>query len=386
MINEGSIANFSTMGGANLFLTRRCNLRCSYCFVDKRCAEDLSAETAERCVNFLVQCAKRSPDSFHIGYIGGEPLVNWSLFKQVTAELRRNCPGINLGFTTNGTLLDKEKVSFIKEKALRVVLSFDGDITSMTDRRYANGRPSYDGVKRGLALLAQNQINYFVQMTITPANVESLCANIVHLLGHGSRRIIFGFALELPWSPQALLTLRKSMQQTFALYLRAYREGADVTFKYINDEVVSYLATVAQRPRIRPACPMADTVFAIDVDGRLYPCQAFVNSPEWSIGDVTSGFDPEARSYAASVDNCKLKPCDQCKLQLFCRKCPRSNYLVNGDPFKTDGVTCTLGKTVYALVRAFVAAMLKEENPRFLAEYGDLINKWNLAGQLQRTK
>lgn len=370
---------YRNLAGLNLFLTRKCNLRCTYCFVDKTHANDLSAEVCETALDFIEYCTLHSNRRMHVGYIGGEPLIKWKLFQYVTQRLHAFERSVDIGFTTNGTLLDERKIAFITEQCIRVVLSIDGDIATMEDRLMASGKPSYPYVRRGIEYLLASHVPFSVQLTVTPYNAASFYSNVKHLIDLGATKFIFGFALELPWNDTSAEALASNMVQVFGLYKTIYRNSRDLSFKYINDEVMSYLVTVAGRRCVAEACPMGREIFAIDVDGSIYPCQAFVNYAEWQIGDIYHGFRQPKRTLAASIRNEMMQPCQACQLRDFCRKCPRSNYLVTGNPYRMEGISCFLGRTTYALIEDFVKTMVLENNPRFLSEVGDLLKKWQLS-------
>lgn len=362
----------------NLFLTRRCNLKCSYCFVDKSNAMDLSPAVITSSLDFIYKCSEISSKRIHVGYIGGEPLLNWNLFREVTIKLQEFNNPPEIGFTTNGTLISPEKIEFIKKRNLRVVLSFDGDITSMEDRCFINGNTSYSAVHKGIELLLANNISFLVQLTITPFNVSDFYQNVRHIISLGISKLIFGFAAELQWNNASLNMLSENLSKVFQCYKTIYRNDYNLIFKYIDDEILSYLLALTENKRINQVCPMANEVFAIDVDGKLYPCQAFVNYNEWSIGDVFSGFDVRKRRLISSMHNDDLLPCQNCQLLKYCRKCPRNNYIINGSPFLMEGLYCFLGKATYSLVEDFVTTMIREENRRFYNEYGGLIELWEI--------
>lgn len=366
------------IAGLNIFLTRRCNLRCSYCFVDKSNAKDISPFVLASAIDFIHKCSLISSKKIHVGYIGGEPLLNWRIFKEVTLKLQQLNTPIEIGFTTNGTLITQEKIEFIKERNLRIVLSFDGEISTMSDRLFINGKASYFDVHKGLELLLSNDVSFLVQLTITPFNVPNLFDNVKHLISLGITKLIFGFAAELEWRESSLIYLKNNMINIFQYYLYIYRNQFNVIFKYIDDEILSYILTQTNKARISQVCPMGNEVFAIDVDGAIYPCQAFVSSNEWKIGDVFTGFNVQKRILIASLHNNQLMPCQNCKLLKFCRKCPKNNYFINGTPFIMEGFSCFLGKLIYSLVQNFVDTMYRERNMRFLNEYGELIKQWNL--------
>ncbi len=360
--------------GANLFLTRKCNLNCWYCFVDKSNARDLADETLDKAVEFIVACARASSKPMHVSYIGGEPLLNWDLFKSVTGRFKRLLPSLNLGFTTNGTLLTDEKLRYIAENNLRIVTSFDGDINAMHDRPIKGGKSSFYQVRKGIETLVSNGVSFNVQMTVTPTNVKNYYQNVVYLIELGVKKIIFGFGLDLNWSRKDLLTLKENLTNIFLLYRTIYRENYDIKIKYIDDEILSYLLTQSDMPRVTQACPMGKEIFAVDVDGYIYPCQALVNYQEWSIGNVWEGFDQKAVMLISSIKNDAMIPCQNCELKKFCRKCPRSNYLFKKDPYHMEKFSCFLGQTTYYLVEDFVQTLYGEDNPRLKDEIKGLVD------------
>lgn len=366
------------IAGLNIFLTRRCNLRCSYCFVDKTNAKDISPIVLASAIEFIHKCSLISSRKIHVGYIGGEPLLNWGLFREATLKIQKLNAPIDIGFTTNGTLITQDKIEFIKDRNLRVVLSFDGEISTMSDRLFINGKASYFKVHKGLESLLTNDVPFLVQLTVTPFNVSNLFENVKHLIGLGITKLIFGFAAELEWQESSLIFLKSNMNNIFQYYKYIYRNQFNVIFKYIDDEILSYILTLTNKARISQVCPMGNEIFAIDVDGAIYPCQAFVSSKEWNLGDVFTGFNVQKRILIASLHNNMLKPCQNCKLLKFCRKCPKNNYFINGTPFLMEGFSCFIGKLIYSLAQDFVVTMNRERNLRFLNEYGGLIKQWNL--------
>jgi len=82
----------------HLEVSDRCNLNCSYCYVEKK-GEELSTEQWKKVIQDLSQNG-----IFQITFGGGEPFIRDDLI-----ELARfaNGKGLNVAVTTNGTLLDK---------------------------------------------------------------------------------------------------------------------------------------------------------------------------------------------------------------------------------------------------------------------------------------
>ena len=90
-----------------------------------------------------------SRHNLELDFFGGEPLMNFDVVKQVVEYAREQEKLHNKNFrftiTTNGLLLDDEKIDFINREMSNVVLSLDGrkevnDLLRVTP----NGKGSYD--------------------------------------------------------------------------------------------------------------------------------------------------------------------------------------------------------------------------------------------------
>lgn len=121
-----------------LHVSHDCNLSCGYCFASqgdyKSGRRLMTKDIALRAVDYLVDNSA-SRHNIEIDFFGGEPLMNFDTVKEVVSYGREleNKIGKKFYFTitTNGTLLDEEKINFINEYMDNVVISIDGRKTSM---------------------------------------------------------------------------------------------------------------------------------------------------------------------------------------------------------------------------------------------------------------
>lgn len=90
---------------ANIFLTRKCNLKCSYCFADEfvnKENEEMSFEDFVKVFNFIKE-EKREK----IGLIGGEPTLH-SQFSKILEYILANSEDDRIIVVyTNGLAIDK---------------------------------------------------------------------------------------------------------------------------------------------------------------------------------------------------------------------------------------------------------------------------------------
>lgn len=115
-----------------LNVTDACNLACRYCFVEQH-PHYMTYEIAEKAVYFILENLKKKNKKFgtdekaYITYFGGEPTLMWDeIIVPLTIWIRKNNFPINLSITTNGTLLNKERIDFLKNNNVPILLSIDG--------------------------------------------------------------------------------------------------------------------------------------------------------------------------------------------------------------------------------------------------------------------
>jgi His-Xaa-Ser system radical SAM maturase HxsB len=108
-------------------VTKRCNLRCTYCHAEGGASsEDMSIETASRVLQYLFDVHN---NSVTLEFQGGEPLLNWPVVHFMTEHARKfNTLGKNLSIVlvTNMLLMDDEKMRFLADHNVDVCSSLDG--------------------------------------------------------------------------------------------------------------------------------------------------------------------------------------------------------------------------------------------------------------------
>jgi uncharacterized protein len=142
----------------------RCNLSCSYCYVYEMADQAwrqqprrMTRATARKVVERVSEHAREHDlPSVDIILHGGEPLLagtEW--LSDLAGSLRAQVPTqVNICVQTNGTLLRPPMLEVLKGLGINVGVSLDGDAEATgRNRRYANGRNSFDDVADGLRLL-----------------------------------------------------------------------------------------------------------------------------------------------------------------------------------------------------------------------------------------
>jgi len=158
-----------------------CNLDCSYCYyLSKellypgsrfRMASDLLENYTRQYIE-----AQRVPE-VTFAWQGGEPTLMGLDFFRLAVQFQEKYqrPGMHIQNTlqTNGTMLDDEWCSFFREHHFLIGLSLDGP-GAMHDayRVDKGGKPTFDRVMEGVALLKKHGVEFNIFTTLHAANVD----------------------------------------------------------------------------------------------------------------------------------------------------------------------------------------------------------------------
>ena len=165
-----------------ILLSNSCNLGCKYCYAQyEREQGFLSKKKIENIINFAFRLNENSSDIVSISFLGGgEPTLNWDLLVWAIeyAKQQAEVYGIKLriGFPTNATLLNAEKIDFLVKNNVEVGVSFELIPEIQNEQRpFAHSNlSSYDIVKRNVYLLNEKGIQTRFRSTITPQYVHRM--------------------------------------------------------------------------------------------------------------------------------------------------------------------------------------------------------------------
>lgn len=169
---------YNNSSGVMFILSQICNLKCSYCYSqNSRSKEILSMEKIKTVVDSV--CANNIKKNKTFSFIGGgEPLTTWDVFKCSVNYINKSTEksGISrrIGLTTNGTLLNKERILFLKENEIVISISFDilPDVQD-NQRPFPNKKTSsFERVHNNIKMLLSNGLIPKIRSTITNNNVN----------------------------------------------------------------------------------------------------------------------------------------------------------------------------------------------------------------------
>ena len=337
-----------------LIVAQDCNLRCEYCFAKKgdygQGRMVMSLETGKKAIDFLMQ-KSANRENLEIDFFGGEPLMNFEVMKQIVEYGREQeklfGKHINFTVTTNGTLLNDERIKYINDNMYNVVLSVDGrKCVNDRMRRTPNGSGSYDMfIGKFKKLVAERgDKEWYVRGTYTKYNLD-FAEDVMSLYDEGFEQISVEPVMAPASEPYALT--EADLPRIFEEYdkltdrIRAIRDSG----KFIN--FFHFMLDLDQGPcaikRLK-GCGCGNEYVAISTDGDIYPCHQFVGQEDYKMGSLNDGsFDTEMKKDFAGAHIYSKSDCKTCWARFYCSGgCNANNYFYQGDIRKSHTLGCEI--------------------------------------------
>ena len=184
-----------------LFLTRRCNLDCDYCHMVHDGFPDIDEKYLHKAADL---CLEASEDVC-LQFFGGEPLMRFDLIESLIDYVKQNHPGrerLKYMITTNGVLLRGRMLDYLLDNDVEIMLSLDGVFDSQSEWRHALGgeeRAVFDKLMGRIGELNERNVNFFVNMVVSPSNVDRMEENVRHFKELGVRRLQITYELGAHW-------------------------------------------------------------------------------------------------------------------------------------------------------------------------------------------
>lgn len=336
-----------------LHVSHDCNLRCEYCFASSGDYNSgrilMDKEVALKAIDYLVQNSNNR-HNIEIDFFGGEPLMNFDVVKETVTYGRKleKTTGKHFYFTitTNGTLLDKEKISFINENMDNVVISIDGRKEVHNAVRHDRaGRGSYDRiVPLAKELVAgRNGKSYFIRGTFTARN-KDFTKDVMHLADLGFKEIsvepVVGSGDDLYFKESDIPDLLKEYENLTSEYIERLSNGGDFRFYHLNIDLYEGPCLFK---RIT-ACGAGYEYLAVSPEGDLYPCHQFVGQDKFVLGNLSAGISNNEMCDEFMKNNIlNKKKCRDCWAKLFCSGgCHANAYFSNNSILEPNELSCIL--------------------------------------------
>ena len=338
--NFSPLFKFSAMPEVYMFIigiTEQCNLRCTYCCYSgayknnrSHSVKGMKGEDIDEIYDFIQRTTKKRP--LHIAFYGGEPLLQYLLIQYAVAkgnELFGN--EVAYSITTNATVLTSEKIDWLIEHNIEMVISLDGT-RSFHDRHriFANGNGSFDKVQSALSYILKMHVEHkhlvSLQMTLPtyqhivniaeewhndpilkefePSNIHGLAANFAQ----GVEKVDY-----------------EEVKAFYGHLIDVYEKHLDwIVLKVLLEEVIS---SWKDRPILKTdeSVPMAtcmpvNTKLYIDANKEIGVCEKVAD--KYRIGSVKEGIDwSKANTLVREYYSRRFERCKSCPAVRMCDMC-----------------------------------------------------------------
>lgn len=353
-----------------LNVTHQCPMACDYCYGDGGSyggpAVHMTKDTAERAVDFLLKISSNAK-MCRITLFGGEPLLNFNLVKHVVRYARKQAAKANkeimFGMTTNGMLLDDEKIDFIIKEKIEVTFSVDGpkpindkNRTLKANREQSTYDLIYPKILKFIEKAEQNKSFYAFRATLTSPSMQYIDELVEFFKSFNAKQVRYDPAeYKKGNSPADLAITDDDLNLYRQKVKRIAGEIKKDELKENYDLFSKPLQTLKKKMKQLTPCKSLGALYVgVSAEGDIFPCHRFVGYKQTKLGNVRTGFDREKwlKRYA-QVHIFNSKVCSSCWARYFCGGlCPATSYFLGGDMVLADTVDqepvhCKLKKIVY---------------------------------------
>ncbi|MCW4029407.1 MAG: radical SAM protein [Candidatus Bathyarchaeota archaeon] len=335
--------------------TQKCNLNCSYCFVDKgrfsyndqRC-EALSPQTAKHLVEEL---PRKLPWAKHfcIHFYGGEPMLNLKAIDQAIDAASQSGVEFSFAVTTNGTVATKKAMTTLKRGNFNVVLSIDGPSHIHNEcRKTKHGEPTHAKVLEFLQKAKSEGLHVRGSSVVRRGwSLKEACAYLDTLPVDAVK----AQAVRLP--PENPLSLGESERSDYFSHLQQIGQEAIDSIKNgkvprddrFNHRVLQLLCKMSRDS----FCGAGTRTFGMSSDGTMLPCVLLAGKQETALGNIGDGGEWAKNGVTWAKKHKPRRECFECwALPLCGGGCPAMLSVCGDDECELVRMNCEVALQIYA--------------------------------------
>lgn len=282
-------------------LTEECNFRCSYCYQRKE-NNRLDAITIEKALDFFLPFLEKK---CYISFYGGEPLLEFEKVKHTIQYLKKKDDfqkkRFKFSFTTNGSLINKEVIQFLKKYKFSILLSFDG-LAQEIHRQKGSFKHTVSVINE---LVKHSDIEIETNSVFTPESVGYLCRSVRFIHELGISNIHLAFSSTDHWDVTSLVQLEKELKDMSTYLLSLYQKTGRIPVSLFRGKISKgVFGCYAGKDRI-----------TLTPDGKLWGCYLFFDYfkqkedkreyEKYCFGDLDSFIKNHEKIYPEILSNYK---------------------------------------------------------------------------------
>jgi uncharacterized protein len=309
-------------GSFVIHITDKCNLSCSYCYVNKD-GEHLTAEKGETYLNRIFEGLKDCTH-FDILWVGGEPFYNYDvlihLMKHVNNYAKKRSIKVKNTISTNGTLITKERIEEIIsiDPDVEFGISIDGieDIHGKTRFYPCDKKNTFEDIMKNVDLLKKFNIKFRLKTFVNTNNISTL-PQLVDFYLKNKFNFTISRLRENNYSNTSTIPSVDSYIEAIKNIIAFIRNNHLISYPVINSLLLDF-----NNKKMYP-CGAGRGYFAVSEKGTVSACHWYLDNPYGSIFDedifekIYGNVDKLSHPID-SIEDCKL-----CFWRYLCRgDCP----------------------------------------------------------------
>lgn len=345
--------------------SERCSLNCTYCYQFNKSGMRMKFETAKKFIdNLLIDkysyINKFNSPAIIIEFIGGEPLLEIKLTRQIYEYFLKRCYELNhpwfklhrVSICSNGLqYFDQDVQDFFKDYSENISFNISIDGSKMLHdmcRIQPNGEGSYDIAMSALKHYTEHYVNERnSKMTLAPSNIKYLFESVIDFIKNGMTVINLNCVFEEGWSKETAKTEYSQLKRLADyiilnrlenLYISIFRDRQEDCHEKSYDG--NFCGGLGSMLSLRP-------------NGVFYPCIRYMPTSvgpkvkDLNLGNVDDGMigREEGSEVLKMMDKITRRSqsndiCFNCPIANNCANCSALGHTVFGTPEKRTTFTC----------------------------------------------
>jgi uncharacterized protein len=169
------------------------------------------------------------------------------------------------------------------------------------------------------------------------------------------------------WDDASLAVLREQYEAVAELMEARFDEKRPLLFLPFLVKISAYLN---DRPCLE--CKLGMRQPSVAEDGSVYPCNQFLDEPDYRMGDVFRGIDREKQSMIYRASLAPEPDCEGCAIADRCRHhCACLNFSLTGRMHEVAPVQCEHERILIPIADGLAERLYTRKSARFLLNYRD---------------
>jgi uncharacterized protein len=352
-----------------LHVTNGCNLRCSYCYLQKT-KEDMSAAIGHKAIDAIFRSAlKHRYQTIRLKYAGGEASLRMlSLIELHDYAIRlaqKHSITLEATILSNGVALTQRAIDLLRERHIAVTVSLDGlGDTHDNQRPLISGKGSGRFVMRAIDRLLANEVVPSITITVSQLNLAGL-ADIMRYILERDLPFSLNYYRENEFSRQ-----REDLRFSEEQMISAMR----TLFTQIEEKLPprsllnSLLDKVAISSKHHHACGVGKNYLVVDQHGGVAKCQMEITNTVATVDvDDLLHMVQQDHSGVRGLRVEEKEGCRTCEWRNWCAGgCPITTYRATGR-YDVKSPNCRIYKALFPdVLRLEALRLLRYEDPFML--------------------